>query len=304
MYEFIKRVVQTLGFCVASSAIIGTLVFFGIIEDTTSQCGKIVAIATIVFFVVNIYFLGQSYFLFGNIKLYYAVNFAVSLVFIVINAIAYFWGSRELYGFLFGITRVFKIWIFCGSEKISLRLSAMIFHLLLIGVIWFVPALCRYFIETEEETENVNTRVKHKIFMPLLGMRIAEIFLSEIAVSILVAGICELFAVDGVKPEALLMFIGFILLAIYNARCFAAYMDFVRSFRVYFRVNITAMLIFTAVCMCVAVFDIDIIMKVFFFPYRMFTLAGKTDPLSVLCSSGIMFAVMIASPFVIPERER
>lgn len=138
--------------------------------------------------------------------------------------------------------------------------------------------------------------------MPLLNRRIAEYFLAEIFVSIVAAGICTGFVVDTQRAESIIAFISLIIVAFYNIRCLMAYMAFVKSYKVYYTVNLTALFLFAAVSIILMLFNIETIQTIFLFPYRIFTLIGIKPVISALYVNGIMLLLTLVVPFIMPAK--
>ena len=138
--------------------------------------------------------------------------------------------------------------------------------------------------------------------MPLLKRRIAEYFLAEIFISIVAAGLCTGVVVDTQRAESIIAFISLIIVAFYNIRCLMAYMVFVKSYRVYLRVNLSALLLFALVSTVLMSFNLDTVQTIFLFPYRMFTLMGINPVVSALYVNGIMFLLTLIVPFIIPAK--
>ena len=138
--------------------------------------------------------------------------------------------------------------------------------------------------------------------MPLLKRRIAEYFLAEIFISIVAAGLCTAFVVDTERAESVIAFISLVIVMFYNIRCLIAYMAFAKSYRVYYRVNLTALIVFALISTALMALNVETIQTIFLFPYRIFTIVGEHPVVSALYVNGIMLLLTLIVPFIMPAK--
>ncbi len=138
MVKIIRRFLELLGMCVLMSAVISTLVFTGVAEDTREQCGVLLLIAVAIFLAVNIFIQRDIYYVVRRRKIYYFINLSAYGLFMAVNFAVYLCNSQILYGFLFGITKFISPMILL-NDIVGNYVSVGIFHLSSILSILILP---------------------------------------------------------------------------------------------------------------------------------------------------------------------
>lgn len=114
-----------------------SLVFMsGKVRLTVFNCTMILFAASILFIVVNSYLLWQCYVDISDTRAYLMVNLGGYAVFAVLSMIAVFILPSAEYTWVFGIT---KLWAIAFGYSLSNRLSAVIFHLIMLLIVAVSP---------------------------------------------------------------------------------------------------------------------------------------------------------------------
>lgn len=133
-FLIIRRFIEVTGFCVLFSVILAMMS-----RSTVSMVNGLVPISmmilTLVYVILNVLMLRRCYYDIMGIRDYYTGNVVAYLVFAIINIVVCILFNDVIYTWLFAITKFARFF----GENVSKIESALIFHLIMLMVIFVAP---------------------------------------------------------------------------------------------------------------------------------------------------------------------
>lgn len=144
----IRRFVEMFGFSLFFSAF-GILLNFSGIAESGKMLAVCLSLGAVAFLLMNLHQLKQCFFDLRDKKLYYYANLGAYALFVIVSLLLYGLGGNTVYAWCFAITKFLRYM----PLGISNLVSAMVFHLLLLGVVLAAPLGMDWIFVNEEEEE-------------------------------------------------------------------------------------------------------------------------------------------------------
>ena len=152
--SILRRICELVFSCIALSLFLALLCVTGILPDASVKMFAGVYIGVILFLCINIRMLRECHYEIRDNILYFIINFGANAVFALMNLLAYRLIPQFIYTFFFSITKFAKFTPF----PVNSGYSAIIFHGIILVLIFLAPIGMRRIYEEEEEEflENEN----------------------------------------------------------------------------------------------------------------------------------------------------
>ena len=130
-----RRFTETGLICILISLALTGLFVQEVAADTMESCFVNLSLGAFLYWILNVFMLRRCYFDLKDKSLYYLVNYASYAAFIFFGICIYYIGNKEVYAWLFSITKFARY----SGYGISTFTSAMIFHTIMLITIYLSP---------------------------------------------------------------------------------------------------------------------------------------------------------------------
>ena len=130
-----KRFRDFLTLEVILSGIIFLLYNFGVMNNSDKSLGVIITFAIVIYLAANVIKMRHSFYKLKNTGLFYAGTYVGYAFFMILNLIVGYFADSKIYDALFMLTELLA----CTPQGVSWLVSALLFHLVLLLVIFFAP---------------------------------------------------------------------------------------------------------------------------------------------------------------------
>lgn len=149
MRLFLIRLAEFFIPSIALSFTVTLLDFFNIIPPNHTSYGICFFISAIIYIILQIRMLRENYAFLQSKEIYYKYNYCAYSIYIVLGVILFFMNKSRTYTWIFGLTKSIHHFL----PEISSLISAIIFHCIIILVIYFAPIGMQWVMNFKEEEE-------------------------------------------------------------------------------------------------------------------------------------------------------